>query len=100
MRCYGKYKLLGSCPQGVCTAVREISNVLRMTWVSSLGRREERKSMWLKVGGGRREYFTGEEVYSPDRSGVDLVSQEKYLNKDMQGSEHRAVEEGGQCVWL
>lgn len=54
--------------------MREISNVFRMIWVSFLGRREERKFMWLKVGGGRREYFIGEEVYLLDRSGVDFVS--------------------------
>lgn len=39
-----------------------------------------------KIEGGRREYFTKEEVYSRDRNGIDHVSQEKGLNKGMEGS--------------
>lgn len=39
-----------------------------------------------KIEGGRREYFTKEEVYSRDRNGIDHVSQEKCLNKGMEGS--------------
>lgn len=52
-----------------------------------------------KIEGGRKEYFTKEEVYSRDRNGIDHVSQEKGLNKGMEGSKG-AVGEGRQYVWL
>lgn len=55
--------------------------------VSSLGSREERKSMWMKVGEGRKEYFTKKEVYATDRNGTDRVGQEECSNKGMEGSE-------------
>lgn len=48
-----------------------------------------------EAGGGRREYFTKEEVYSTDRNGIDHISHKMCLDRNAERSEHTAMEEGG-----
>ena len=74
--------------------------MLKMREVSSLGSRERRKFIWMKVRKGRKEYFKGGDVSNRQKGPQSTMSIRKGAQTRHRGVGVRALEAGGQCAWL